>query len=485
MSWKIGLVLSSALLFCLAIIVIGLYVSRIAPIGSAFSAKTVCSGLFVSGMPLEKIMSEEIAVYLPDPRMARVEVDQTKKMVTASFLGIAPRSAIFRDGLGCTLLAGHDEAALRSQSNGLDVGTPITDDSLVSPVYYSEVDYLTTGIDTERLDSALTRAFSEPDPNRLRSTRAVVVVYNGQIVGERYAPGISHDTPLPGWSMTKSVTNALVGILVGKGRLSLDQPIDLDLWTESDDPRRAITLDDLMHMSSGLQFDETYESMASDVVQMLYTSDDAAAFAAALPLQHEPGSQWQYSSGTTNIISKVVRDAIGGSTADYFAFPHRELFDKIGMSTAVIEPDASGTYVGSSFMYASARDWARFGMLYLQDGVWEGERILPEGWVTYSTTPAPVAPHGQYGAQFWLNGGPTTDPLDRPWPTLPPDTFMMRGHDGQSVTIIPSLNTIIVRLGLSHEDTSWNQEEFLNDILSALPEDCAPVDTLIEEECTI
>jgi hypothetical protein len=179
--------------------------------------------------------------------------------------------------------------------------------------------------------------------------------------------------------MTKSVTNALVGILVGQGKLSVDEPAPVPEWSGPDDPRGAITLDQMLRMSSGLEFGEIYEDPRSDVCLMLFSVRDAAAYAADKPLETGPGGKWYYSSGTTNIISRIVRDSVGGTQADYFAFPRRALFDRIGMRSAIIEPDPSGTFVGSSYMYATARDWARFGLLYLQDGVWEGERILPEG----------------------------------------------------------------------------------------------------------
>lgn len=210
-------------------------------------------------------------------------------------------------------------------------------------------------------------------------TRAVVVVYRGQIVAERYAPGFDSRMPLPGWSMTKSVTNALVGILVKEGKLSLLDKNLMPQWNHRGDRRRQITLDGMLRMSSGLRFNEDEGNPLGD----LFGQADAAVYAANQPLEAAPNTKWQYSSGTTNIISGIIRNAIGSDT-DYLGFPRRALFDRLGMKSAVIEPDASGTLVCSSFMYATARDWARFGLLYLQDGVWEGQRILPEGWVQYS-----------------------------------------------------------------------------------------------------
>ena len=223
--------------------------------------------------------------------------------------------------------------------------------------------------------------------------------------------------------MTKSVTNALVGILVKQGRLRLKDPAPVPEWRSPGDPRDSITLDELMRMSSGLKFKEDYKDPFPDVVRMLFSRSDAGAFAASMPLEAAPDSRWQYSSGTANIISRIVRQTLGGTLRDYFAFPQQALFDKIGMASAVMEPDPSGTFVGSSFMYATPRDWARFGLLCLNDGVWHAERILPERWMKYSTTPTPKAPMRKYGAQFWLNAGDPGNPSERWMSGAPPDMY--------------------------------------------------------------
>ncbi|MFQ6037513.1 MAG: serine hydrolase domain-containing protein, partial [Candidatus Aminicenantales bacterium] len=325
------------------------------------------------------------------------------------------------------------------------------------------------GVDMLGLEEALDWAFSEPDPERLRRTRAVVVVYNGQIIAERYASGITKDTPLIGWSMTKSVINALVGILVGQGKIALQAPAPVPEWQDPDDPRHAITVDHLLRMSSGLRFIEEYEeNPTSDVDIMLFTKPDTAAFAASFPLEAEPDTRWHYSSGTSNILSRIIRQCFPDDTA-YWAFPRKALFNRIGMRTAVFETDASGTFVGASFLYASARDWARFGLLYLNEGVWEGERILPEGWVEYTTTPTPTNTRGSYGAHFWLNRGNRDNPEDRPFPRLPRDLFSCEGYQGQFVMILPSRNLVVVRLGMTTHG-GWNMEEFMLKTLDALPE---------------
>ena len=228
-----------------------------------------------------------------------------------------------------------------------------------------------------------------------------MVVYGGRIVAERYAEGFNAAMPLIGWSMSKSAVNALVGLRVKDGKLALNDTALMPQWQGEDDPRRAITLDQLMRMTSGLAFDETYGGTQSDVVQMLFVKGDKAAFAADQPLAYPPGTHWAYSSGTTTIISAILRRSFANEH-DYLGYPLERLFGPLGMRSAVLEPDASGTFAASSFLYASARDFARLGLLFMRDGVWEGTRLLPEGWVAYSRKPTALSPRGEYGAHVWL-----------------------------------------------------------------------------------
>ena len=223
-------------------------------------------------------------------------------------------------------------------------------------------------------------------------------------------------------------------------------------------------------MSSGLKFSEVY-APATDVTDMLFRSKDFAALAASLPLEKPPGTSWHYSSGTTNIIARIVRRAVEGQYASVTAFAHQELFAKMKMKSAVMELDPSGTFVGSSYVFASARDWARFGLLYLQNGLWHGQQVLANDWVLYSRTPAPAAPQGKYGAHFWLNTGDPNEPQQRPWPSIPADTFLAQGFQGQSLTVIPSYRLVVVRLGLTIHPNAWNYETFIHDLLTAIPSD--------------
>jgi CubicO group peptidase (beta-lactamase class C family) len=272
--------------------------------------------------------------------------------------------------------------------------------------------------------------------------------------------------------MTKSLTNALCGILVRQGKLDLTAPAAVPEWSRAGDARQAITVDLLLRQSSGLLWNEVYESspLNSNVIAMLYGRGhrDMAAFAAAQPLVHPPGAVWAYSSGTTLILQRILRSRIG-SDAEYHAFPRQALFDPIGMKSALIEPDAAGTFVGSSYSYATARDWARFGLLYLRDGSWKDTRILPEGWVDYTRTPAPAAPHGEYGAHFWLNAGAAERGAPAPDPRAPTDLFYASGHDGQVIAIVPSRDLVIVRLGLTPQDGRYDVNGFVAEVTASFP----------------
>jgi CubicO group peptidase (beta-lactamase class C family) len=449
------------------------YGARAAAIGAAYTAKIVCSGIFVSQRDLQSLLAVDVAAdqlfYL---RYANVEVDRAAREVEATLFGLGRRKAAYRDGQGCAIVQG---GARQSAS-------PVSPRPRAQHAAdeLDRVQTLPPGSDRARLDAALQWAFSEPDPALPRRTRAVVVLYKGRLVAERYADGFSKDTPLAGWSMTKSAMNALVGVLVQEGKVALGDPIAIPEWRESGDPRGDITLGQLLRMSSGLQFREDYRNPLADVSQMLFSAPGAGAYAAARPLEAPPGTRWSYSSGTTNIIAYAMRRIVG--EPGYLEFPRRALFDRLGMTSAVMETDASGTFVGSSFMYATARDWARLGLLFLRDGYLRdaegsdagsdagpGVRILPPGWVAYTRTPAPAATEGQYGAHFWLriSRGYRCAADSRAFPA---DTFHAVGYEGQFITIVPSRDLVLVRLGLTRYPCAWDQQKFTDLVLAALPD---------------
>lgn len=438
-------------------------------IGAGWKAQILCSGIFVSGREAGAVLDEDVAVH-PILRWIAARVDYDNKEVRASFLGLIKNKAIYHPPVGSILLSGASEEMVRSRP--IDILDPQPADPEAVPWPTGDLiveETLPPVANRALLDKALDEAFAEPDPRNPRRTRAVLVLYDGRIIAERYAPGITLDMPLVGWSMSKSVTSALVGILIGQGKLSLRAPAPVPEWREPDDPRRLITLEQLLWMSGGLRFSETYaEKPVSDVQAMLFTCPDTAAYAAGLSLEADPGTKWHYSTGTTNIIGRIMRSAFTDDK-DYLAFPRRELFNRIGMRSAVFGIDASGTFNCGAFLFASARDWARLGLLYLNDGIWEGERILPEGWVSYSTTPAPAAKNGDYGAQIWLNRGPAGDPAARPFPDLPTDLYYFEGYQGQLVGIVPSRRLVVVHLGMQTRG-EWDTGQWLTGILRAVQE---------------
>ncbi len=446
----------------------GFYLWKAALVVTGFEAKNLCSDVFVSRRTPASVRSEDLkpvgALY--PLRFADARIDYRQRTVTASIDGLAERKAIFRHGLGCTLMIG-DMENIDLSAEGASVSIRDTHGSQNGVWPDGELvdtEHLPHALDGDKLKQAVDWAFKEPDPDLLRRTRALVIVYDGRIVAERYAPGFTANTPLPGWSMTKSVFAALAGILVGEEKLSLNSDALLPGWSGKQDPRRKITLDDLLHMSSGLAFQENYSSPFSDVTVMMFGTGDSASFAANKPLLFRPGVKWHYSSGTPNILSKVMRNTFE-SERDYLLFPRRALFHRTGMKSAVVEPDSSGTLVGSAFMYATARDWARFGLLYLRDGMWGKDRILPEGWVDYCTTPASDK---KYGAGFWLliprefRSG--RDSSGR----IPRGAYHSIGYEGQFVSIVPSLKLVVVRLGLTRTYGTWDQEELICRIADAV-----------------
>ncbi len=466
--------LSRAIWVCLALVLLttiaavaGPRIYATAVVGSGFMAETLCEGVFVSGRDPKSLFAEEMTGKGYELlAFFQARIDREKKRVSASAFGIGGQTAIFRDGLGCTLLDGHPEAEIEAQAAGFSTAPePANANALWPEGDRVEIGALPDGIDSAALERAIDDVFAEPDSTHPRRTRALVVVHRGRIVAERYAPGFDAAMPLIGWSIGKGLTNALIGLRVKDGRLALADTGLMPEWRGKDDPRRAITLDQLMRMTSGLAFDESYGDTDSDVVRMLFAEGDKAAFAADKPLLFPPGTHFAYSSGTTTILAGILRQTFA-EERDYLAYPKLRLFDPLGMRSAVLEPDASGTFAASSFFYATARDFARLGLLFLNDGVWQGRRILPEGWVKYSLTPTPVSPAAEYGAHMWLklpqshNGGE---------PPMPDDAYYMLGHDEQIVAIVPSRDLVVVRLGLTREGGAWDTARDLSPIVTAFP----------------
>jgi hypothetical protein len=430
-------------------------------VGAGYAAKVTCSLAHLSRYErsaIDPYVASEVA-----PLGLALEVTVTPEGAEALVLGGVVRArAVLRPELGCTLAPAGPVA--RDAAVEALPPRPPRDPSRAWP----EGEAAPLAPPPPAIERAIARAFEEPGPPRpLRETKAVVVARDGRLVAERYAPGVDPDAPLLSWSMAKSVTMALVGALVLDDRLTLEAPAPVPEWRGAGDPRGAITLDQLLRQSSGLAFDETYGAV-NDVSRMLFTEPDTGAFAASFPLAAPPEALWSYSSGTSNLVARIVRDAFGGELAAMVRYARERLFDPAGMTSALLEPDASGSFIGSSFAFMTARDWARFGELFRRDGVWNGRRLLPAGWVRYATTPTPKAPLGHYGAHWWLNAGEPGAPERRPWPALPAEAYAARGHSGQWVVVVPSARLVVVRLGLTVPDQEDDgTQELVAELLAA------------------
>lgn len=428
---------------------------------SAFVARYLCSGVFVAGRTPDAILADD----LKGADRLRIDLDRDARSVTVGALGIE-RQAVYRDGLGCALAIDATAAQLRGAPAPPAHATAVEHADLEWPLgeRVSLAD-LPAGVDERRLSGAVDAAFAGPNAG---GTRAVVVVERGRIVAERYAPGFSATTVFPGYSMSKSVTGALVGMLVGRGLLAVDEPAPVAAWREPGDDRAAITLDQLLHMTSGLAWDGQVSDPRSDENAALHRERDIAAFASGKPLAAAPGTLWRYSSGTSSIVSRIADDAIARSGEEPVYFPRRALFEPIGMDSAIFEIDGAGTHAGGFGAHATARDWARFGLLLLDDGVWRGERILPEGWRAYMAVPAAAAPFGAYGAHAWTNA--------RGWkPLLPRDAIFAWGFGEQWIAVVPSREAVIVRLGWNPAIGTWDEERFVAGVLQALSPEPLPV----------
>ncbi len=426
----------------LVAVVVGgcLYLNSLMPIITGYAAKNLASAIFISGR--EQADVEALDLNFSFIKFDKNKVDYQNKTVTSRFLW-ASSTAVYREGYGVTLLRGKDQEAFRAAKYPL----PAED----------YPDYLQPG------DEAVA-ARLEPIAKALVEERsynghpfAFVVLHKGAVVAERYDEGISAKTQLLSWSMGKSFTNALVGIMSGDGLVDINAPMDIPEWQA--DGRKAITMKDLMQMQSGLQWNEDYGNR-SDVNLMLHRETDMGAYAQAKPLEYEPGTYWYYSSGSTNLVMRYLRGKFSSDEA-FLTYIRERLFAPLAISNPHFEPDMSGTPVGSSYLYVTARDYARFGQLFLDDGCIGGQRILPEGWVEYTATPASNS-NNEYGAFFWLN-------RNHYCPDAPEDMISCQGHDGQEIYIIPSKELVVVILGYSPKpDRVIDFNRVLKDIIATL-----------------
>lgn len=444
--------LSFMAILVLLLLATALYINYIAAGITGYAAKNLASGIFVSGRTQESLEREDINFF--PVNYSKNEVDYENKEVTSRFL-LWKSKAVYNEGLGCTLVKDFTEEEVEAIDYP-DVKVPDVDpDTIPWPAGNVVSDTIPAGINIEKIMNIVDRVFT--DTVTFRGTFSMVVVYRDQIIAERYRKEFNRDTRFLSWSMAKSFTNAFTARLVKEGRIDINKPVGFAGW--NDDTRREITLNNLMQMNSGLGFNEAYSKVKlTDATTMLLKNGDMGDYAASKKSIARPDSVWSYSSGSSNIIQDHLRSVIGNDD-EYLSYPRRELFNKTGMFSVVWEPDASGTFVGSSYLYATARDYARFGLLYLHDGNWLGEQLFPEDWVSYTATPAKGS-EGEYGALFWLN-------RSGKYHGVPDDLFYCDGYDGQRIFIIPSLQLVIVRTGCSPRGT-FDWQPFLEEIAGAV-----------------
>jgi CubicO group peptidase (beta-lactamase class C family) len=436
---------------------------------AAIGAHHLCSGLWVVGRVTKRtaaeILAQDIAPFADFSweKFFSYDVDEGKRTVTVRGDGFSARTAKYNGDQGCTILPRGDTAVHftpvavpKNLPDPAGQPWPTGDLGATTPVPES--------VNGVRLAAALDWGLAQKEHN----TRAIVVVYHGKIAGERYAPGWTKDTPQISWSAGKSITSALVGISVKRGELALDEFAPVKEWRTSGDARSQIRIRDLLRMSSGLDFanlglqgPESY-TRANKHMRIYFDGLNVFEHAVNQPQEIAPNTQWRYRNSDPLTLGRIIREKVEARGENYLTYPQRALFDRIGARNFVLETDAWGNFIMTGFDYGAARDWARFGLLHLWDGVWQGERILPEGWVQFISTPAPADKSRGYGGLFWLNRGGA-------WKGVPEDAFMASGHMGQYTMVIPSRDVVVVRLGPSPRGSGPFMTELVTRVLDALP----------------
>ncbi len=442
------------ILTLLVVAIIGgvIYLNSLLPIITGYAAKNLCSAVFISGRDAKDV--EAVDLNFSFIKYTSNEVDTIEKSVTSHFLWSSSK-AIYREGFGTTLIRGISEEALRKITFPVNKNSVYSQDTINWPLGDVVTDSA-TGIDKVAL-GVISKELMRDSSSYHGNAFAFIVLHNGTPVVEAYKPKFNKKTKLLSWSMAKSFTNAMAGILVRQGKWKIDQPVGIEEW-KSDD-RSKITINDLLQMQSGLYWNEDYGNRSS-VNVMLHCENDMSRYAFDQPLKYPVGTFWYYSSGTANIVSYLIRKQFGNDSL-YYAFAQTELFNKTGMPDAIFEVDPTGLMVGSSYLYATARDYARFGLLYQNDGMFNGERILPEGWVKYTTSGA-SASKGEYGSLFWLNKAKT-------FPSVPENMYFCDGHDGQRIFILPTQKLVVVVLGYSPlSKGGMDCDRLLKDIINTL-----------------
>lgn len=418
---------------------------------SGFSAKSIASGHFIDKRSQEMIELGDNDMDMID--LAKNKINEKEQYATSSVYGLKERKAIYRKGLGVTLI-----------NDDFDVSKPYlvpkrtkTENNLPFPYGNNEPkDTIFSNIDYAKLEKALADAFDKKGEKNKR-TRSIVILHKDRLVAEKYDTGFDKNSRILGWSMTKSLTATYFGILQKQGKLNINNPAPIAEW--KNDERSKITINDLLHMNSGLEWEEKYDKIC-DATKMLFEAEDMAKVQLDKPLIGKPNESWNYSSGTSNLLSHILRNQFK-THQEYLDFWYSALIDKIGMHSMLVETDMVGNYVGSSYAWATTRDWAKFGLLYLRNGNWNGEQLFEESWSKYVATPTNTS-NERYGGHFWLNAGGK-------YPDAPKDLYYASGFQGQKIFIIPSMDVVIVRFGLT-DDEAYDFNELLKGILGSFQE---------------
>ncbi len=425
------------------------------PIITAFAAKGMCSSVFLANKSPERIENEDLSFF--PINLAKSTIDYDEKSVTSTVWGLAKRKAVYREGLGAVLVLDKSTEALKQE--GIVLPKPqYSQDTVMWPKGDKISDEMPAGVDYERLKELLDTCFDTPGSEPFKKTLGVVVVYDNKLIAEKYLDGYSSTTMFHGWSMTKTITGALAGILADEGKLNVDEPAGFDEW--GNDERKDITVKNIIQMSSGLDWYENYFTI-SDATVMLMQKDNMLTSVLDNKLKYSPGEYWNYSSGDANLLSGIIRERIKNDEI-YHDFAYTKLLYPLGMLHTKVETDASGLFVASSYSYGSTRDWARFGMLFLNEGVFAGDTILSKEWVDFMKTQA-EASNGSYAGTFWLKESSDNALVD-----VPDDVFFADGFLGQRVYIIPSEKLVVVRMGYGY--SNFNLNNFLREIIKTLPD---------------
>lgn len=436
-------------------------------------AHHLCAGLWVVGRDHERTPEEVVARDISrfEPFQWEddftYEVDRASGTATVTDPRVGSRTARYTGDQGCAILpAGARDVYFEP----VDVPSSLPDPS-EQPWPTGDVDARGTfeGLDTAALEATLDWAFDDEALERPQNTRGLVVVYRGKIVAERYADGWGPYTPQISWSMGKSIASALTGVLVEQGAYEPEDPAPVPEWQGPTDPRRDIRIVDLLRMSSGLDFDnfgldpDASYVAANEHFRIYFDAVNSYLHAVNQPLRYEPGEVWRYRNSDPLTLMYLAKRAVEERGEDFLTFPQRQLFDRVGMRSMVLETDAWGNFVVTGYDFGGSRDWARFGLLHLNDGLWEGERILAEGWSELVSTPAPGDDRQGYGGLFWLNRGGAME-------GVPADAYWAAGYMGQRTLVVPSRELVVVRQGPSPGGFGAHFEELVVRVLESLPE---------------